>query len=106
MSLKTTLTLLVAASLAATVGCKKNDPAPSGSPDNGAAAPGPTTAAAPAAGEVSSYPSQVNMGSITRQTLQPFTVHQAADNNSATIGHVCTGVWINIKASYSNWFLV
>jgi hypothetical protein len=108
MSIKTTLTLMMAASLAINVAaCKKSDPTGGAAPDNSGATLGtPPVAAAPAAGEVSSYPTQVNMGSITRQTLQSFTVKQGADNNSATIGHVSVGTWINIKASYSNWFLI
>jgi hypothetical protein len=106
MSIKTTLTVMMAASLAINVAaCKKTDP--TASPDNSGTTIGtPPPAAAPAAGEVASYPTQVNMGSTTRQTLQSFTVKQAADGNSATIGHVSVGTWINIKASYSNWFLI
>lgn len=108
MSIKTTLMVMMAASLAVNVAaCKKNDPTANAGPDNSGATIGtPAPNAAPAAGEVSSYPTQVNMGSITRQTLQSFTVKQAADNNAATIGHVSVGTWINIKASYSNWFLI
>lgn len=107
MSIKTTLTLMMVASLAINVAaCKKSDPTGGTAPDNSGALGTPPAAVAPAAGEVSSYPTQVNMGSITRQTLQSFTVKQAADNNSATIGHVSNGTWINIKASYSNWFLI
>jgi hypothetical protein len=108
MSIKTTLTLMMAASLALNVAaCKKSDPTGEAAPDNSGATIGtPPAATAPAAGDVASYPTQVNMGSITRQTLQSFTVKQGADNNSATIGHVSVGTWINIKASYSNWFLI
>ncbi len=107
MSIKTTLTLMMAASLAINVAaCKKSDPTGGTAPDTSGAIGTPPAAAAPAAGQVSSYPTQVNMGSITRQTLQSFTVKQGADNNSATIGHVSVGTWINIKASYSNWFLI
>ena len=111
MSIKTALTLMIAASMALGVGaCKKNDPEPVAAPEssgNTIGTPAPSAAPPPAAtGQVASYPNQVNMGSLTRQTLQPFTVKQAADNSSATIGHVSVGTWINIKASYSNWFLV
>jgi len=110
MSIKTTLTLMMAASLALGVGaCKKKDAPDTTAPDtsgNTIGTPAPTTTEPPATGEVASYPNQVKMGSLTRQTLQPFTVKQAADNSSATIGHVSVGTWINIKASYSNWFLV
>jgi hypothetical protein len=107
MSIKTTLTLMMAASLAINVAaCKKSDPTGGVAADSSGATVGTPPPAAPAAGEVSSYPTQVNMGSITRQTLQSFTVKQGADNNSATIGHVSVGTWINIKASYSNWFLI
>jgi hypothetical protein len=109
MSTKTTLMVMMAAALALNVAaCKKNDPSSNAGPDNSGSTIGtPTpTGAAPAAGDVASYPTQVNMGSITRQTLQSFTVKQAADSTSATIGHVSVGTWINIKASYSNWFLV
>jgi hypothetical protein len=109
MSIKTTLMVMMAASLALNIAaCKKNDASENASPDstgNAIGTPTPTPAA-PAAGEVASYPTQVNMGSTTRQTLQSFTVKQAADNNSATIGHVSVGTWINIKASYSNWYLI
>ena len=108
MSIKTTLTLMMAASLAINVAaCKKSDPTGGTAPDNsGAVGTAPSAAEAPAAGAVTTYPNQVNMGSITRQTLQSFTVKQSADNNSATIGHVSVGTWINIKASYSNWFMI
>ena len=109
MSIKTTLMVMIAASLALNIAaCKKNDATENASPDNSGNTIGtPTpTPAAPAAGEVASYPTQVNMGSTTRQTLQAFTVKQAADNTSATIGRVSVGTWINIKASYSNWFLI
>lgn len=107
MSIKTTLTLIIVASLAINVAaCKKSDPTGGVAPDSSGATVGTPTPAGPAAGQVSSYPTQVNMGSITRQTLQSFTVKQGADNNSATIGHVSVGTWINIKASYSNWFLI
>jgi hypothetical protein len=109
MSTKTTLMVMMAAALALNVAaCKKNDPDANAGPDssgNTIGTPAPN-AAAPAAGEVASYPTQVNMGSTTRQTLQQFTVKQAADSTSATIGHVSVGTWINIKASYSNWFLI
>ena len=109
MSIKTTLMVMMAASLALNIAaCKKNDAGENASPDNSGntiGTPAPT-GAAPAAGEVASYPTQVNMGSTTKQTLQSFTVKQAADNNSATIGHVSVGTWINIKASYSNWYLI
>jgi hypothetical protein len=109
MSIKTTLMGMIAASLALNIAaCKKNEATETAAPDNsgntiGLPTPTPT---APAAGEVASYPTQVNMGSTTRQTLQAFTVKQAADNTSATIGRVSVGTWINIKASYSNWFLI
>lgn len=109
MSIKTPLMVMIAASLALNIAaCKKNDAGENAAPDSTGNAIGtPTpTAAAPAAGEVASYPTQVNMGSTTRQTLQAFTVKQAADNNSATVGHVSVGTWINIKASYSNWYLI
>jgi hypothetical protein len=109
MSIKTTLMVMMAASLALNIAaCKKNDANENAAPDNSGNTIGtPTpTPAAPAAGEVASYPTQVNMGSTTRQTLQAFTVKQAADNTSATIGRVSVGTWINIKASYSNWFLI
>jgi hypothetical protein len=107
MSIKTTLTLMMVASLAINVvACKKADPAGTAPDSSGATIGTPPVAAAPAPGDVTSYPGQVNMGSITRQTLQSFTVKQSADNNSATIGHVSVGTWINIKASYSNWFLI
>lgn len=108
MSIKTTLTLMMAASLAINVAaCHKTDATGGVATDSSGATVGTAAApAAPAAGEVASYPTQVNMGSITRQTLQSFTVKQGADNNSATIGHVSVGTWINIKASYSNWFLI
>ncbi len=109
MSTKTTLMVMMAAALALNVAaCKKNDPTENANPDSSGdtiGTPAPN-AAAPAAGEVASYPTQVNMGSTTRQTLQQFTVKQAADSTSATIGHVSVGTWINIKASYSNWFLI
>src|SRR4051812_22656266 len=101
MSIKTTLTLMMVASLAINVAaCKKSDPTGGAAPDNSGAVGTPPAADAPAAGAVASYPNQVNMGSITRQTLQSFTVKSAADNNAATIGHVSVGTWINIKASY------
>ncbi len=109
MSIKTTLMVMMAASLALNIAaCKKNDATENAAPDNSGNTIGtPTpTPGAPAAGEVASYPTQVNMGSTTRQTLQAFTVKQAADNTSATIGRVSVGTWINIKASYSNWFLI
>lgn len=108
MSIKTTLTLMMVASLAINVAaCKKADPTGGTAPDTSGATVGtPPAGTPPAAGDVASYPGQVNMGSITRQTLQSFTVKQGADNNSATIGHVSVGTWINIKASYSNWFLI
>ena len=108
MSIKTTLTLMMAASLAINVAaCKKSDPTAGAAPDNSGGTVGtPPAAEAPAAGAVATYPNQVNMGSITRQTLQSFTVKAAADNNAATIGHVSVGTWINIKASYSNWFMI
>jgi hypothetical protein len=108
MSIKTTLTVMMAASLAINVAaCKKTDPTADANPDSSGATIGtPPSAAAPAPGAVASYPTQVNMGSTTRQTLQSFTVKQAADGNSATIGHVSVGTWINIKASYSNWYLI
>ena len=108
MSTKTTFMVMMAAALALNVAaCKKSDPTSEANAEgtgNAIGTPAPT--AAPAAGEVASYPTQVNMGSITRQTLQQFTVKQAADGNAATIGHVSVGTWINIKASYSNWFLI
>jgi len=108
MSTKTTFMVMMTAALALNVAaCKKSDPDAGGSPDSTGNALGtPTPPAAPAAGAVASYPTQVTMGSITRQTLQSFTVKQAADSNAATIGHVSVGTWINIKASYSNWFLI
>jgi hypothetical protein len=108
MSIKTTLTLMMAASLAINVAaCKKSDPTGGAAPDNSGGTVGtPPAGDAPAAGAVATYPNQVNMGSITRQTLQSFTVKAAADNNAATIGHVSVGTWINIKASYSNWFMI
>ncbi|MFO0758573.1 MAG: hypothetical protein U0359_18920 [Byssovorax sp.] len=106
MTIKTTLTLLLAATLCA--GCGKKDDggaAPAGT-DQGAAAPGSTgAAAAPANGEVASYPGQVQQGGTVR-LLQPFTVHQAADINSPVLSHVGVGQWINLKASYSNWMLI
>ncbi len=109
MSTKTTFMVMMAAALALNVAaCKKSDADANASPDNSGntiGTPAPN-GAAPAAGEVASYPTQVNMGSTTRQTLQQFTVKQAADSTSATIGHVSVGTWINIKASYSNWFLI
>ena len=107
MSIKTTLTLLMAALLAINVAaCKKSDPTDGSAPENSGALGTPPAPAAPAAGAVATYPNQVNMGSITRQTLQSFTVKSAADNTAATIGHVSVGTWINIKASYSNWFMI
>jgi hypothetical protein len=109
MSIKTTLMGMIVASLALNIAaCKKNDAPENAAPDTSGSTigqPAPT-AAALAVGEVASYPTQVNMGSTTKQTLQSFTVKQAADNNSATIGHVSVGTWINIKASYSNWYLI
>ncbi len=109
MSIKTTLIGMIVASLALNIAaCKKNDATENAAPDtsgNTIGTPAPTTDTA-APGTVASYPTQVNMGSTTRQTLQSFTVKQAADNNSATIGHVSVGTWINIKASYSNWYLI
>lgn len=108
MSIKTTLMVMMATSLAINVAaCKKPDPTADANPDSSGATIGtPPSAAAPAPGAVASYPTQVNMGSTTRQALQSFTVKQAADGNSATIGHVSVGTWINIKASYSNWYLI
>lgn len=107
MSIKTTLTLMMAASLAINVAaCKKSDPTGGTAPDNSGAVGTTPATDTPAAGAVVTYPNQVNMGSITRQTLQSFTVKSAADNNAATIGHVSVGTWINIKASYSNWFMI
>jgi hypothetical protein len=107
MTIKTTLTVLLAASLLC-AGCGKKDggTAPAGT-DQGATPPAsaantPTT---PAAGEVASYPGQVQQGGTVR-LLQPFTVHQAADINSPTLTHVGVGQWINLKASYSNWMLI
>lgn len=109
MSIKTTLIGMIVASLALNIAaCKKNDATENAAPDtsgNTIGTPAPTTTGL-AVGEVASYPTQVNMGSTTRQTLQAFTVKQAADGNSATIGHVSVGTWINIKASYSNWYLI
>jgi hypothetical protein len=107
MSIKITLSVLLAASLLC-AGCGKKDggTAPAGTDQAGGATP-PTapTGAAPAAGEVASYPGQVQQGG-TVKLLQPFTVHQAADVNSPTLTHVGVGQWINLKASYSNWMLI
>ncbi|MEO7328327.1 MAG: hypothetical protein ABI193_07100 [Minicystis sp.] len=107
MTIKTTLTVLLAASLLC-VGCGKKDggTAPAGTDQAaGATPPATTAAAAPAAGEVTTYPGQVQQGGTVR-LLQPFTVHQAADINSPTLTHVGVGQWINLKASYSNWMLI
>ncbi len=107
MTIKTTLSVLLAASLLC-AGCGKKDEgaAPAGT-DQGATPPTPaaTTPTAPAAGEVATYPGQVQQGG-TVKLLQPFTVHQAADINSPTLSHVGVGQWINLKASYSNWMLI
>jgi hypothetical protein len=107
MTIKTTLSVLLAASLLC-VGCGKKDDAsavPVGTEQGATPTPPAATPAALAAGQVATYPGQVQQGGTVR-LLQPFTVHQAADINSPVLTHVGVGQWINLKASYSNWMLI
>lgn len=105
------LSLLMAGSLTAVIaaaGCGKKSgdesTATSAAPTS---APAPATAA-PAntlAGGVATYPNMIPEGG-TKSLLVPFTVHQAASNDSPVLTHIGVGTWINLKASYSNWMLI
>jgi 3-oxoacyl-ACP reductase-like protein len=104
--IKTTGLLLI--SLSVVAGCKKKDaaesaPAGTDAPAATAAAAAPSTAAP---GEVASYPNMTPEGGRTVRLLQPFVVHQAAENGSATLAKLGVGTLVNLKGSLSNWMLI
>jgi len=115
MTVKITLPLLIAATLALGACKKKEDPAPAAVDSSAAsAAPAPaadTASAAPsgsaAAGDddVMDYPDETPM-SGTVEVLRDFAVHTAADPASKTLSHVGRGTLINLKASHSNWMKI
>jgi hypothetical protein len=113
MKILVPITAAVVALSLLTLGCrKKREPeetnqtaAPEPPPPPPPPPPKPT-ATTPGPGEVAHYPDEVPMGSVTVELLQQFTVHQAADLNSPVLTTVGRGVYINIKATHSNWMLI
>lgn len=104
---KTMGLLLVSLSIAA--GCKKDKasetaPATEAAPVAATAEPSAAPSAAP--GEVASYPGMTPESGRTVRLLQPFVVHQAAENSSPTLSKLGVGTLVNLKGSYSNWMLI
>jgi hypothetical protein len=98
---------LLLVSLGVFAGCKKDkaaETAPATEAPVATAAPAPS--AAPAPGEVASYPGMTPESGRTVRLLQPFAVHQAADNSSPTLSKLNTGTLVNLKGSFSNWMLI
>ncbi len=97
------------AAVVAAVGCgnKKGDEATATTSTAAPATPPPATPAPGTTGTngTATYPNMTPEGG-TKSTLVPFTVHQAATNDSPVLSHIGVGTWINLKASYSNWMLI
>lgn len=100
---------LVVMLLSLAAGCSKKEAASETAPAATAAPAADTAAAAPTTavpGEVASYPNMTPESGRTVRLLQPFVVHQAAENSSPTLAKLGVGTLVNLKGSFSNWMLI